>query len=318
MHPGWRRSRPALGIALILVMALCFATLDTSVKYVGAFLPVLVILWSRYAFQALVMGVWLAWKRLRSGEHLFRAAHPKFQAVRGALLLSTSSLSFYGLQLMPVAEFTAVAMLTPVVVTLLAAAVMREHVSLPRWALVLGGFGGALIIIRPGSGLFGWAAAFPLALACAYGVFQVLTSRLASLEHPLTTHFYTGLVGTVALSLALWLSPVDIVPPLRQASGLQWALLVLIGAMGTAGHLFLILALGVAPMSVLMPFTYAQIACAMGVSWLVFRHVPDGFALLGMLVIAACGAASVWLNVREAAARRAPDSVVAADASVGD
>ena len=113
-------------------------------------------------------------------------------------------------------------------------------------------------------------------------------------------------------------SPVDIWPPLSRATTTQWALLVLIGAMGTVGHLFLILALGVAPMSVLMPFTYTQIACAMGVSWLVFRHVPDGFALLGMAVIAACGAASVWLNVREAAARRAPDSVVSADAAVGD
>jgi drug/metabolite transporter (DMT)-like permease len=77
--------------------------------------------------------------------------------------------------------------------------------------------------------------------------------------------------------------------------------------------LFLIFAFGLAPMATLMPFIYTQIACAVMASWIVFRHVPDGWAWIGMAVIASCGAASAWLNVRLANAARHPDSVVGAD-----
>jgi drug/metabolite transporter (DMT)-like permease len=189
-------------------------------------------------------------------------------------------------------------------VTLLAAWWLREAVSPLRWALVLGAFAGALIVIRPGSGVFGWAAAMPLLMALCYGSFQVLTSRLASLENPFTTHFYTGLVGALAVTPVLWLMQVPVWQLLSEASAQQWGLMLLIGAMGTLGHLLLILALGMARTNALMPFVYVQILLAAGVGWWMFGHLPDAWAWLGMAVIAACGASSVWLNLREASARR--------------
>ena len=305
------RQRPLLGILLILSMAACFAALDTSIKFLGAFMPVLLLLWARYAFQAVAMGVWL----FRNATPGFRPAHPKFQLVRGALLLTTSCISFVGLQHMPVAEFTAVGMLAPVVVTILAALFLDEPVSRLRWALVFAGFAGALIVIRPGSGVFGWVAAFPLLMALCYGGFQVLTAKLAALEHPLTTHFYTGLVGLVLVTPAMLLGGTEVLSTLRAAAAPHWFLLLAVGAFGTAGHLCLILALGMAPTATLMPFTYTQIAFALAASGLVFRHVPDGWAWLGMAIIATSGTATVWLNVRAPTRARRPDSAVTADAT---
>ena len=297
------RPRPGLGIAWIVAMAACFACSDTLIKYMGGFVPVLLLLWTRYAFQAGAMALWL----VRRGRAGFTSAHPKFQWMRGSLLLITSGMSFFGLQLMPVAEFTALGMLTPVVVTMLAAWVLHEPVSRTRWALVCGGFIGAVIVIRPGSGVFGWAAVFPLLMALCYGGFQVLTSRLASLESPYTTHFYTGFSGALMVTPLLLLNAPEIFGAVRAASGTQIALMLAIGAFATVGHLCLIFAFGTAPMATLMPFTYVQIAWALATSWLVFRHVPDGWAWFGMAVIAACGATSAWLNVRR------PASVVEAD-----
>ena len=308
------RQRPLLGIALILTMAACFAVLDTSAKRIGMVLPVVVLVWSRYAIQALAMLAWL----LRPGHRtLLRPAHPRFQLVRGLLLVIVSALGFAGLKYMPVAEFTAVVMLTPVLVTVLAVPVLKEPMTPLRWALVAGGFAGALIIVRPGSGLFGWAALIPALAALCYAAFQLLTRRMAGLEHPLTTHFYTGVVGTLASALALAVLPVQLWPELSQAGPTIWSLLLLVGVLGTVGHLLLILALGMAPVSLLMPFTYSQIVFAMAAGWIGFSHVPDGWALVGMVVIAACGAAAVWLNARETARSRVPDSPVAAD-TIGD
>ena len=74
-------SRPALGIALVALMSVVFAGMDTLVKWLGSVLPVLLLLWTRYAFQALAMAAWQA----RRGAAGFRSAHPRFQFVRGLL-----------------------------------------------------------------------------------------------------------------------------------------------------------------------------------------------------------------------------------------
>jgi drug/metabolite transporter (DMT)-like permease len=302
--------RHLLGIVLILCAGACFAVSDTTIKYLGAFLPVSFLLWARYAFQAGAMAFWLA----RRGRAGFRTVHPKFQWTRGTLLLVTSAMSFFGLQMMPVAEFTALGMLSPVVVTMLAAWVLRDHVSVTRWVLVCGGFAGALIVIRPGSGVFGWGAVFPLLMALCYGGFQVVTSRLAALESPYTTHFYTGFSGAVLLTPFLVPEAASLAAAVRAAPLVQILLVLVIGLFATSGHLFLIFAFGHAPMATLMPFIYAQIAFALATSWLVFRHVPDGWAWIGMTVIAACSAASAWLNARAA---RPTASAVTAD-TLGD
>jgi drug/metabolite transporter (DMT)-like permease len=302
------RTRHGLGIGLVLLMGACFAVSDTTIKFLGGTLPVLFLLWARYVFQAGAMALWLA----RRGLAGFRTEHPKFQWTRGALLLITSALAFFGLQLMPVAEFTALGMLTPLIVTMLAAWVLKEPVSRMRWLLVSGGFVGALIVIRPGSGVFGWVALIPLLMAVCYGCFQVLTSRLAALESPFTTQFYTGFSGAVLILPFLVPAWGEFMPALRSAGIGQWTLVFVIGLFATSGHLWLILAFGHAPTATLMPFVYAQIGFAVIVGWFVFRHVPDGWAWVGMGVIASCGAASAWLNARTAAPAR-PDSAVAAD-----
>lgn len=301
------KQRPTLGISLVVLMSVCFAGLDTIVKFSGQFLPVLLMLWVRYAFQAVVMTVWLA----RSKTAGFRAARPKFQILRGLLLLATSAMSFFGVQHMPVAEFTAIVMLTPVIVTMLAAWVLHERVSPLRWTLVVGGFVGALIVIRPGSGLFGWAVLFPIAGTLCYASFQALTSKLSALESPYTTHFYTGAVGAAMLSPLLLASGIDIPAVLHSAGNSQIALMVAVGMLGTVGHLLLIFAVGLAPTATLMPFIYVQIVSAAAFGWLVFRHAPDGFGWIGMGVVAVCGAASAWLNVREASQKRLVSAVEA-------
>lgn len=289
-----RPQRPLLGIGLVLVMTLLFAGMDTAIRWLGGAMPVLLMLTLRYVFQAVVMTAWLA----RRGWAGFRPAHPRFQVLRGLLLLVTSVFSFFGLQHVPVPEFTAIFMLTPLVATLLAAALLGERVTPLRALLVAGGFAGALVVIRPGSGLLGWAVLYPLAGVAAYAFFQVLTRRLAGAEDPLVTHFWTGFVGAVVLLPVLAASAVDVPAALATATPLQLAVLLAIGALGTFGHLMLVLAMGLAPTATLMPFIYTQIGWAALLGGLVFGQLPDGPSWAGMALIAACGASAVWLNTR--------------------
>ncbi|HEY1229564.1 MAG TPA: DMT family transporter, partial [Ramlibacter sp.] len=136
-----------LGIALVLGAAACFSALDTTTKRVGASVPLLMALWFRYAFQAVATAAVVIPLR---GTSVLRTRHLPFQVLRGLLLLTSSLLAFASLRYMPVGEFTAIVMMAPLAVTLLAATVLKEHVSPLRWTLVALGFAGTLVIIRPG------------------------------------------------------------------------------------------------------------------------------------------------------------------------
>jgi drug/metabolite transporter (DMT)-like permease len=306
---GEPRAEPVLGIVLVIAAATCFATMDTTVRFVGAFFSIAVVLWTRYAVHAAVMSLWI----LASRDKTFRTANPLFQIARGALLAFASGMAFAALRRMPVAEFTAIVMLTPLIATLMARFWLHERVSRLRWLLVAGGFIGALIVVRPGSGVIGWAALLPLAAACANAAFQILTSRYAPHENPFTTNFYTGATGmaiATPILLATVASPMD---ALLAAPALHLGALVAVALLGTAGHLLLIMALGKAPASTLMPFQYAQLAAAALGGFIAFGVVPDTWGWIGMLIIGVCGAASAWLNIREAAEQRRPITPLAAE-----
>ena len=282
--------RAALGVVFLVCAMACFAVLDTAVKLAGALVSVLVAVWFRYVFQAIAVTAVMLPVR---GRGLWRTAHPRFQLLRGLLLLTVSVLSFVSLQFMPVGEFTAFVMTTPLVVTLLAATLLKEKVSALRWALVGGGFVGALLVVQPGGADIGWASLLPLLMVLIYAGFQILTSRMAGTEDPMTMHFYTGWVGAL-LSTAM-------LPFVWQAmpDAHTLALLCLVGLMGTVGHFLLILAFARTPASTLTPFVYTQIGFAMLCGWLVFDHVPGPLESLGIALIVACGITASWRTVRD-------------------
>jgi len=274
----------------LLVAMVCFAILDTTTKRVTAVVPVLMAVWARYFFQAILTTAAVLPFR---GWSVLATQNPRQHLVRGVLLVAVTALAFMSLQFMPVAEFTAIVMIVPLLVTLLASRMLGEHVSLQRVVLVCGGFVGTLMIVRPGTAVFGWALLIPLALVIINTAFQLLTSKMARTEDAMTTQFYTTWIGAALSSVSLFWFWVPI-------SDTQVLLeLVLMGVSASVGHFFLIMAFERAPAGALMPYMYAQIGFAMLGGWLVFDHVPDHVSMLGIALIAASGTAGGWLTVHE-------------------
>ena len=268
----------------------CFAVLDTTTKRVTMVLPIMMAVWARYFFQALLItAVVLPLK----GLAVLTTQNPRQQLARGVLLAVVTGLAFSSLKFLPVGEFTAINMTAPLLVTLLAARTLGEHVSLQRVWLVCGGFVGTLIIVRPGTDVFGWPLLIPMTLVIVNAAFQLLTSKMMRTEDAMTTQFYTTWVGTALTSLPLFWFWV----PVTETRVLLE--LVLMGAAGATGHFLLILAFERSPAGALMPYMYAQIAFAMLGGWLVFDHVPDQLSVVGMGLIAVCGTAGGLLTVYE-------------------
>jgi drug/metabolite transporter (DMT)-like permease len=286
-HPS---ANTLAGIGYVILSVACFAVLDTVAKNISASMSLMLALWFRYFIQALLSTVFFLPKR---GMALFKTAHPRFQIARGMLLFVSSMCAFYGLKYLPVGEFTAIVSVTPLVVTLVAAMSLAEKVRKLRWALVLIAFAGTMVIVRPGSQHFDWVLIFPLVLILTNSGFHLLTRKMTSTEDPVTMNVMTGWVGTIMGALALpfvWELPTD---------WHIWLQLLIMGIFATVGHYLLIMAFSKAPATVLTPYFYTQIGFAMLGGWLMFDHVPDQWTMVGIGIVALCGALGAWLTVRE-------------------
>ena len=278
-----------VGALFVLAAITCFAGLDTTSKAISA-IPVVMLVWFRYVTQASVT-VLTQWPQ--RGRALLRTRHPGLHVLRGALIMSTSVCSFLSLRVMPVGELTAIIMLTPLLMTIFSVLQFGERVSSARWALIALTFAGALLVVRPGTGLLSPALLMPLLTLALNTGFHLVTSRLARLDDAGTMQFYTGCTGAALATVALpffW-------TPL--GSWTTWALLALVCLLSTAGHWMLIVGYAKAGVATLTPLLFAQIAASTLLGWLVFAHVPDGWALVGISAIMAGGAACMWLSARE-------------------
>ena len=271
---------PPAAIALITGAVLCFAILDAIVKVLTQRYPVPMLVWARYAVQALAIAIWLL---PRMGTALVRTKRLRLHLARAALLPVSSLFFFSSLRYLPLAEVTAMNYSTPVLVMVLAAVFLHERMTQSRIALVICGLAGVLLIVRPGSAMFQGAALLSLGAAIAYAVFQILTRKLAS-EDWRVLLFYPAIFGTAMMTALL--------PWYGEALDAPWtdiALIVVTGLLGTLGHGMFVLAFQRAPASALTPYTYIHLVWATLVGWIVFNRFPDVWTLAGMAVIAGSG-----------------------------
>ena len=288
-HP-LRRALP-----LVLAAGVCFCTLDATAKFLIQDHALFLVVWARYAGQALIVTP-IAWQR--GGPRFWATRHPRTQLVRSLCLVSATLCFFGGLKYVPLAEGSAITFMAPLFAILLALPVLGERPTRARWFAALGGFAGILILVRPGSAVFHPATILLLGAALSNAMYQLLTRRLPN-DSPYTTLFYTALVGTGVLTLGL---------PLFESQGpLGWReafFFVVLGFLAGIGHWMFITALQSAPASMLAPFTYVQVLWATFYGWLLFDHLPDGISALGMAVIVASGVALVVHERRRSAPGR--------------
>ncbi|MEO1293081.1 MAG: DMT family transporter [Pseudomonadota bacterium] len=283
------------GPLLMTVATLFLGMMDTTVKWLSTSYEPLFIVWARYMSQAVAVALVFA-PSLRS---VMRTQRLGLQVMRSGFLFVATMLFFTGLSLMPLADVHAIAQTAPLMITGMAALILGEKVGPWRWLGVGLGFLGALIVIRPGSGLFGWAALLPIGASVAFAALNIATRFLGRDESVWTTFFYTGLVGAAGASLIVpfaWQTPEMADVPL----------LILAGLFGAVGQLFLILALSAAPAAIVAPFNYTALLWAIAFGAFVFGTVPDHWTLLGAAVIVGAGLFVQWrerLAARRTAAR---------------
>jgi len=274
------------GLPLFLLAGVCLTSLDATAKVLVRDLPLLLVVWARYAGQMICVTPY-TWHRAGSG--FWRTRNLRLQLVRSGFLLAATCSFFLGLRYLPLAEASAITFTAPIFVVALSLPLLGERPTRARVVASLVGFAGMVIIARPGSAVLHPAIVFLLITAVSNALYQIYTRRLRN-ENPHTMLFYTALVGAVASTIAL--------PFALEATAITWhdvGLLLMAGLFAGLGHGAMIGAYARAPASLLAPFTYAQIVWATLFGLVVFDQHPDAISALGMSVVVGSGVAlALW------------------------
>lgn len=279
LHADSARNR-LTGIGLISLTYLCFALLDGSAKWLVQSVPVLVVVWLRFLTHTLLASALLLPLR---GAALVRTRHLRWHLLRGLMFCVMTGINFWALQYLLLTVTASIFFLVPILIALMSAPLLGERIDARRWAAILVGFAGVLIVVRPGSAAFHPAMLLSLANAVIYAAFNLMTRKLAAYDSPETIQYLPALVASIVLApfaLATWESP---------HGALEWTVLCLMGVFGGVGHYLLAMAHRYAPASTLAPFLYQQILYMAAFGYLVFGSVPDGAVWLGAAVVIASG-----------------------------
>ena len=260
--------------------------MDGIAKHLSTEIHFLQVVWGRYFFMALISSIvtFLFFKK-----HLKRPNNIQIQLIRSLFLFLSTILFFYAISVITLPEALTLAFVSPMIITLLSAIVLKEKVGIRRWSAVVIGFIGVLFVVRPGFNEINLATITALGCGICYAIYIISTRKLSNQDNPFLTLIFTGLSGSIVISLIVpfyWSWPTIT----------QLFLLVSLAAIGTLAHFLLILSLSFAEASKLAPLSYSEIIMNVIISYYFFGDFPDQWIWLGLIIIISSG---VYISLRE-------------------
>jgi drug/metabolite transporter (DMT)-like permease len=275
-----------LPILLMIGAIFCFASMDATAKYLMKEIGPAQTIWARYTVQAILVTVLILPKINIYGK----TKYPKLQFLRSVALMMATTLFFFAFSKLGLAEASAIFNISPVLITLGAFLFLREQIGPRRVIGIVVSLLGALIIIRPGSGVFTVYALLPLGAAIFYSTYSLATRFVGTNESPWTSLFYSAIFGAICYSIY-------IVFHWNPMSSNALLLTIIIGLFGTAGHMCLIKALTLGEASLVAPFIYTNLLFTTIWGLVLFGNFPDFWTIAGALIIVAAGV-YVWARDR--------------------
>jgi len=276
------------GALLMVASALLFAGMAAGVRVISQELPNAPIVFFRHFLMLVFLGPWL----LRGGRGVLRTDDLRGHLVRGLAGVAAVSCYFYAIARLPLADAVLLNQSIPLFVPIVERVWLGEPIPPRLWRVLLIGFAGLLLILRPGFGVSQPVALVGLASAALASIAQVGIRRLTRTEPVTRIVFYFGLIASLAAAAPAALT-------WRTPSPGTWGVLVLMCALATIGQLTLTRAYVYAPAARIGPFLYAGPVFAGLLDWVVWGRLPDLLFVAGALLVVV--AATMALRVRHGA-----------------
>jgi drug/metabolite transporter (DMT)-like permease len=262
----------------------------------------------RSLFAMLLVFVFI---HFEGGLKTLKTRRPMLHFIRGSLLVLANMFFFLGLATLAFAETVALFFVAPLFICILSQPVLGEKVGLRRWLVILLGFGGVLIMVRPGADVFRFTSLLPILAALSYAVMQMLTRKLGMQEKAGTLTFYiqfafiliSSIIGlsigdggynyfdnpTFDFLLRAWTVPVPV----------DFALLALCGVIVAIGGYLLSQAYRLGQASAVAPFEYTSLPFALILGYYLWGDWPDWISIVGSGFIIFSGFLIVYLENRD-------------------
>ena len=295
VHGNSHSRNLVLGIGCSLVSMVMFSLMDASIKWLGASYPVHQIMFFRCLLAFVPL---LIFMRHAGGFVSLKTRQPGLQALRSTFGLFAMCAAFYGFTVLPLADASAVFYTAPLIAIAFSVPILGERIGFHRWAAVILGLVGVLIITRPGGSVFNPGGLAMFLAAVLIGVNSNLIRILGTTDAAVATTFYFTLSSTVLTACSLyvlgWVSP----------SGLDWLWLCCVGFLGGTAQYMLALSFRYAEVGIVSPFKYLSIVIGGILGFVFWSEIPDTVSLAGMCLIIGCGLYSIY---RETLAARMLD-----------
>lgn len=288
-----RPDRPLQGIALMVAGVFLLSVMDTLTKVAVAELSTPVLIACRTAVVMLLVAPMVV---RAGGLAVLRMQRPFGHLLRGGLSVCSMLTFFEALRHLPLATTIAICFASPLLMTLMSVPLLRERVGAARWAAVVLGLCGVLVIVGPevAKGSLGIGAVLALAAAFFYAGAMTCVRWLSSTESDLSMmvsqNAIMGLAGLVGLLF---------VPP-TMPSPAMWGVIAASAAVLLASQRLTFRALRVAPVSAVAPFQYTELVWTALFGWLFWREWPGPHVWWGASLVVAAGLFTIWHERRRA------------------
>jgi drug/metabolite transporter (DMT)-like permease len=274
-RPGGLRNMPGRAIIYMLAASFLLTLLDAAVKWLARDYSPLQIGFLRY-LVGLFIAAGIAHRA--GGLKTLRTTRFAGHLLRSGLNLATMLAFYYALRLLPLADVIAISFTSPLFTTALSGPLLKEHVGIHRWAAVAIGFGGVLLVARPGAGGINPGVLLELFSCLCWSLTQVTSRQLSTTEPSHTMLFYYSAAVVVALGPAMpavWIAP----------HGLDWLWFLICGILGGLGQFCINQALRYGEASMVAPLDYTSLVWAIMLGYAVFGDLPGWLILAGAAVI---------------------------------
>jgi drug/metabolite transporter (DMT)-like permease len=274
------------GYIFVLLAITIFSLQDAISKHLGsAYPPVFVTMIRYWAFALFTI---LLASKMRGGlSATARTKRPVLQVVRGLLLAAQVVAVISCFAVIGLAHSQAIFSATPILIALLSMPILGERVGWRRWTAICTGLIGVLMILKPEGGFFDLKLLLAI-LSCFLFAFYVIATRLVSRDDSaMTSFFYTGVVGGIAMTLVgpfywTWMTAPD------------WGWMALVCMTSISSHYFLIRAYDMLDAAAVQPLTYLQLVYASIIGTTIYGETLSLNTIIGSLIVVGSGIFTIW------------------------
>lgn len=284
-----RDHRPLTGALLAVLAMSLFSWQDALIKLLAAEYSLFQILFIRSGVIIVPLFCILYY---RNGRQAFHTSHPFEHAKRVTFNLLAFLCFYYSITRLELAQATAIALSSPVIIAALSGPLLGERVA-PKFVItIVTGFAGVILVIQPNTGTIDWIGTSAALLgALSFALLSIQTRKMAGTERTDLMVFYAALTFFFLMGAVVIWNWVEL-------SGQSWLILCGIGVISLFAQLCIVQSFQFAPAYMIAPFEYVALLWAVALGWLIFAETPTALMLLGAGLIVSSGLAIVRIERR--------------------